>query len=306
MARERRGPVGEARYGAASVTPAGADWLASASAFPRSVHALWAARPTAPSVLPCGTAFDVVSAPALFGRRMVDRLWCEGPGSGPVAVQRGRVLLFTRPGVAQRLPSLLSWEEWGAGVVPPLLCHGAGDAVTIPPLRAPEPAGFGDLPEAADPFAGAFLARRPGAGEPRVPGPGPLDLPAGAPYPDAALPHPGHAGPPRPGAEGGPYREGAYAETAHAAGACSSAGAADPDAGALASVASAAAGGADAGRRAAGAGAGSRWLVAPDVRHPWLPGPDVLLWACVRAARGQARGARADTPVTRASPSGRG
>ncbi len=31
--------------------------------------------------------------------------------------------------------------------------------------------------------------------------------------------------------------------------------------------------------------AGSRWLVAPDVRDPWLPGPDVLLWACVRAAR---------------------
>ncbi|MEU3960604.1 hypothetical protein AB0F42_12395 [Streptomyces buecherae] len=239
---------------------------------------------------------------------MVDRLWCEGPGSGPVAVQRGRVLLFTRPGVAQRLPSLLTWEEWGAGVVPPLLCHGAGDAVTIPPLRAPAPAGFGGAPEAADPFTGPFLARHPVAGEPRVPGPGPLDPPAGAPYPVAPLPHPGHA---RPGADAGPYREGTYEETAYAAGAygareVGSARAADPDADALACVASAAAGGADAGRRAAGAGAGSRWLVAPDVRHPWLPGPDVLLWACVRAARGQARGARADTPVTRASPSGRG
>src|SRR5258705_406269 len=33
-------------------------------------------------------------------------------------------------------------------------------------------------------------------------------------------------------------------------------------------------------------GAGiSRWVVAPDTRHPWLPGADVLLWACVRAAR---------------------
>ena len=30
---------------------------------------------------------------------------------------------------------------------------------------------------------------------------------------------------------------------------------------------------------------GPRWLVAPDTRHPWLPGPEVLLWACVRAAR---------------------
>ncbi len=298
--RERRGAVGDTRYGAASVTPAGADWLASASVFPRSVHALWAARPSAPSVLPCGIALDVVSAPALFGRRMVDRLWCEG--SGPVAVQRGRVLLFTRPGVAQRLPSLLSWEEWGTGVVPPLLCHGAGDAVTIPPLRAPEPAGFEDPAEAADPFAGPFLAHRPEVGEPRGRGPGPLGGPAGAAHPDAPRPHPAHTAPPCPGAEAGPYREGAYEETPYAAGAYgarmgSSAGAPDPVAGALASVASAAAGGAD---------TGSRWLVAPDVRHPWLPGPDVLLWACVRAARGRARGVTADTPVTRASPSGRG
>ena len=40
-----------------------------------------------------------------------------------------------------------------------------------------------------------------------------------------------------------------------------------------------------AGPDAAPAGA-ARWLVAPDTRHPWLPGPEVLLWACVRAARG--------------------
>lgn len=56
---------------------------------------------------------------------MLDRLWSEGPGSGPVATHRGRMLLFTAPGTAQRLPSLLHWEEWGHAV-PPLLYHGAG------------------------------------------------------------------------------------------------------------------------------------------------------------------------------------
>lgn len=119
---------------AAYVTLAGADWLASASPHPDEMHALWATRPAAPSVLPCGTAFDVINAPALFGRRMVDRLWSDGPGSGPVAAHRGRILLFAAPGTAQRLPALLGWEEW-ATAVPPLLCHGSGDAVTVPPLH---------------------------------------------------------------------------------------------------------------------------------------------------------------------------
>ncbi|MFI1187610.1 bifunctional DNA primase/polymerase [Streptomyces californicus] len=169
---------------AAQVTAAGAAWLAGATPYPRSTLAQWEERPTAPGVLPCGTAFDVVNVPALFGRRMLERLWAEGPGSGPVATHRGRMLLFAAPGTAQRLPSLLSWEEWGTdgsggadgageerGAVPPLLCHGTGDAVTVPPLTC-------------------------------------------AP------------------SDGGP-----------------------------------------------------RWLVAPDTRTPWLPGPDVLLWACVRVIR---------------------
>ncbi|MFI0896746.1 bifunctional DNA primase/polymerase [Streptomyces sp. NPDC020983] len=166
----------------ACVTSEGAAWLASASAFPRSVEALWSARPGAPSVLPCGRAFDVVNLTPLFGRRVLEQLWAVGPGSGPVAVHRGRVLLLAAPGTAQRLPALLDWEEW-AGAVPPMLCHGAGDAVTVPPLHP---------------------------------------LPAGD----------------------------------------------DP--------------------------AQSRWVVAPDTRHPWLPGPDVLLWACLRAVR-EAR--RAAPPV---------
>jgi len=180
------------RQHTAYVTPEGAAWLASASAFPRSVEALWSARPTAPSVLPCGTAFDVVNVPALFGRRLLEQLWAAGPGSGPVAVHRGRVLLLVAPGTAQRLPSLLAWEEW-ADRVPPLLCHGAGDAVTVPPLYGP---------------------------------------------PDGAR-----------------------------------------------------------GREAA-----SRWVVAPDTRAPWLPGPDVLLWACVRAARSTAPGAGEAVPALVSAP----
>ncbi|MGW1891591.1 bifunctional DNA primase/polymerase [Streptomyces sp. NPDC002004] len=184
-------PLGTAPLGrlddASGVTREGAAWLASAGSYPRSTLSLWADRPCAPVVLPCGSVFDVVSTPLVFGRRMLDRLWNEGPGSGPAAVHRGRMLLFAAPGTAQRLPSLLEWEEWGhtgrgrGTDVPPLLCHGTGDAVCVPPLAAP----------------------------------------------DTAAP-------------------------------------ARPDA---------------------------RWLVAPDTRHPWLPGPEVLLWASVRAARTQASAA---------------
>ncbi|MFI2613412.1 bifunctional DNA primase/polymerase [Streptomyces sp. NPDC018584] len=169
---------------ACRVTAEGAAWLASAETYPRSALSHWRARPTAPAVLPCGSAFDVVSVPAVFGRRMLDRLWEEGPGSGPVAAHRGRMLLFAAPGTAPRLPSLLEWEEWGRAV-PSVLCHGTGDAITVPPLTT-----------AADTAAE-----------------------------DAAPEH---------------------------------------------------------------ARLDSRWLVAPDTRHPWLPGPEVMLWACVRAARSMA------------------
>lgn len=171
------------------VTSEGAAWLASAGTYPRSTLSLWAERPTAPLVLPCGTAFDVVNAPAVFGRRMLDHLWDEGPGSGPVAAYRGRIFLFAALGTAQRLPSLLRWEEWGSSgeggetgrrhTIPPFLCHGRGDAVTVPALMD------GDI--ACETEAG-----------------------------------------PRPE---------------------------------------------------------SRWVVAPDTCRPWLPGPEILLWAAVRAAR---------------------
>ncbi|MEU9381816.1 bifunctional DNA primase/polymerase [Streptomyces sp. NPDC048279] len=168
------------RSDTAGVTSDGAAWLASAGTYPRSTLAFWGERPDAPVVLPCGAVFDVVNTPAVFGRRMLDRLWEEGPGSGPVAVLRGRMLLFAAPGTAARLPSLLDWEEWGGRgqAVPPLLCHGTGDAVTVPALY----------------------------GDDRSPAP-----------------------------------------------------------------------------------SGTRWLVAPDTRHPWLPGPEILLWAAVRAARSAVR-----------------
>ena len=141
MSRTQDEPFAD-RFDISGVTSDGAAWLASAGTYPRSTLALWKERPDAPVVLPCGSAFDVVSAPAVFGRRMVDRLWEDGPGSGPVATYRGRMLLFAGPGTAQRLPSLMGWEEWGTNPgersrtesVPPLLCHGKGDAVTVPAL----------------------------------------------------------------------------------------------------------------------------------------------------------------------------
>ncbi|WP_320774046.1 bifunctional DNA primase/polymerase [Streptomyces sp. CRN 30] len=194
--RPSAGPAGSAGLAApvppasgttvSDVTAEGAAWLTSAGTYPQSTLALWEAQPTESAVLPCGTAFDVVNVPAIFGRRMLDRLWAEGPGTGPVATYRGRMLLFAAPGTAQRLPSLMKWEEWGSpgrtGAIPPILCHGIGDAVTVPPLRT-------------------------------APGSGPADRSA------------------------------------------------------------------------------CRWLVAPDTRQPWLPGPEVLLWAAVRAARDAASAA---------------
>ncbi|GGO46823.1 hypothetical protein GCM10012287_18020 [Streptomyces daqingensis] len=200
--------------GPSFVTPAGADWLASASLFPASVHALWRHRPDAPRTLPCGTVFDVVSTPLLPGRRLLDRLWTKGPGTGPVAVHRGRVLLFAAPGTAGRLAALSNWGEWRrppqagteaaaatsapwssrdarepavAETFPSLMCHGPGDYVTVPGLR---PLGSAGSTESG----------------------------AGGPAPGAAASR-------------------------------------------------------------------SRWLVAPDLRHPWLPGADVLLRACLRSHR---------------------
>ncbi|MEU6682566.1 bifunctional DNA primase/polymerase [Streptomyces sp. NPDC046832] len=235
-------------WNASDVTPDGAAWLASAGTYPRSTLALWQERPDAPVVLPCGSVFDVVSAPALFGRRMLDRLWDDGPGSGPVAEFRGRMLLFAAPGTAQRLPALLEWEEWGTrdrddrrtDSVPPLLCHGTGDAVTVP---APSPLlchGTGDAVT--------------------VPAPSERPLPTGLSLPErTALPT--GPTPPELTAPAAPERTRPARADSPAPTHPAPAGAGAP------------------GRSA------SRWLVAPDTRQPWLPGPEVLLWAAVRAAR---------------------
>ncbi|GAB2905172.1 hypothetical protein [Streptomyces heilongjiangensis] len=208
------------RVDVTGVTAEGAAWLASAGTYPRRTSATRRdGRPVAPLVLPCGTVFDVVSAPALFGRQMLDRLWSEGPGSGPVAVHRGRMLLFASPGTAHRLPTLLEWEEWGSpgrtGAVPPLLCHGTGDTVTVPALHTPAPR-----------TRASHTGRGSGADEPAA---GP------APGPDSHSHSHSHSGGILPVAR-----------------------------------------------------PGSRWVVAPDTRRPWLPGPEVLLWAAVRAARASA------------------
>lgn len=141
------------------VTVAGEAWLASASEYPRSMRALWESRPWAPTVLPCGRTFDVVNLPGVFGRRVLDELWESGPGCGPVATHRGRVLVFCTVGTAQRLRTLLVWEEWARGV-PPVLCHGAGDAITVPPVQR-----MVDAPEGPNRWIVA-----PGTREPWLPG----------------------------------------------------------------------------------------------------------------------------------------
>ncbi|WP_458086407.1 bifunctional DNA primase/polymerase [Streptomyces malaysiensis] len=230
-------------HAAVFVTPAGADWLASASASPRGVQALWAGAPTAPVTLPCGTAFDVISMDALFGRRVVGRLWTDGPGTGPVAAQGGRVMLFATPGTAQRLPALLGWEEWRAAA-PPLLCYGRGDAVTVPPLFPPDPDPPATAPLEQD--ALEHSAQEPGAREPGTP----------------------ESGVPEPGAVESGAVESSTPESSAAEPGVPEPGVPEPG-----------------GTRESTPAPSPRWLVAPDVRNPWLPGPEVLLWACVRAAR---------------------
>lgn len=185
---QRRTP---AAAGPSCVTADGAEWLAGASVFPASVRALWRHRPASPSVLPCGRAFDVVSAAPLPGRRILDRLWTTGPGSGPVAVHRGRVLVFAAPGTARRLSALLNWEEWRqprdedggrphgdlAETFPPLLCHGPGDYVTVPALTPRNPdvqgGGEGNAPFTMPDRHSRWLVG-PDLRDPWLPGPGAL------------------------------------------------------------------------------------------------------------------------------------
>ncbi|EFL00054.1 LOW QUALITY PROTEIN: conserved hypothetical protein, partial [Streptomyces sp. SPB78] len=125
----------------------GARWLAGATPDPEATLRTWAARPHAPLRLPCGTVFDLVSAPLVFGRRMVERLWAEGPGCGPLAERGDRLLLLAAPGTADRLAALLRWEQWGGSPrhpLPPLLCHGRGDLASLPPLERPLPGAVRD------------------------------------------------------------------------------------------------------------------------------------------------------------------
>ncbi|MFC6985133.1 hypothetical protein [Streptomyces cirratus] len=150
---------------ATQVTHEGAAWLASACTHPRSALTVWEERPAAPAVLPCGVAFDVVNVPLVLGRRMLDLLWAEGPGCGPAAVHRGRMLLFAAPGTAQRLPALLAW------VGEPPTKPGEGGARTRRPRSVTgraTPSPFRRSSRWPDPRAG-WWHRTPGG--PGCPGP---------------------------------------------------------------------------------------------------------------------------------------
>jgi hypothetical protein len=116
------------------LTVSGESWLASASDQPDLLGALWAARPWAPSVVPCGRTFDVIALPQDLGHQVLQELHTHGPGYGPVAVYRSTVELFSEVGTADRLNRLLSWQEWSQDVAG-LQFLGAGDSVTIPPFR---------------------------------------------------------------------------------------------------------------------------------------------------------------------------
>ena len=200
--RQTVGPIRPgpgSRHQTAQVTAAGAAWLASRrglSALARSPSGR--PGPTRPGVLPCGSAFDVVNVPALFGRRMLDQLWAEGPGSGPVAAHRGPDAAVRR---SRHRPAAARRCSTGRSGARPVTDRPAGarrpdDRRTVPAAALPRHRRRGDRP----------------AAWPAVPTS------------------------PR----------------------------------------------------------GPRWVVAPDTRHPWLPGPEVLLWACVRAARAAPASTAAD------------
>lgn len=284
------------RLDVSGVTAEGAAWLASAGAYPRSTLALWRERPEAPVVLLCGSAFDVVSASALFGRRMLDRLWDEGPGSGPVAAYRGRILLFAAPGTAQRLPSLMEWEEWGTAAAGR---EGTGERGGHPGTGADGTAGgaaAGSGGAGAGGTAGAEVAGTGRAAGGQVTGHGGTTGSTDAGHGGFG----GAAGSTDPGCGrfGGTVAgaDAGYGGTAGGGGAgyrprvgrcrevppllCHGTG----DAVTVPPL-SPGAGGPEAVR------AESRWLVAPDTRMPWLPGPEILLWAAVRAARAAASAA---------------
>jgi hypothetical protein len=230
------------------VTAEGAAWLASAGAYPRSTLALWRERPDAPVVLLCGSAFDVVSASALFGRRMLDRLWDEGPGSGPVAAYRGRILLFAAPGTAQRLPSLMEWEEWGVGTSPERVGTSPERTDASPGPAGTSPERVGVLERGGHPATGAVAG-------------------SGSPVGPVGSAGPGH------GVRAGRCRE-VPPLLCHGTGDAVTVPPLTPGSGGPEAVRT-----------------DSRWLVAPDTRRPWLPGPEILLWAAVRAARAAAASA---------------
>ena len=152
-----------------------------------STLALWESRPGAPVVAavrrgPSSTSSNV---PAIFGRRMLDRLWSEGPGSGPVARSTAAGCCCSPPPAPPSGCRSLWLGGVGRTCRTAAPCHGTGDAVTVPPLAAADP------PPTAGSRAGWSL---PDTRHPWLPGPevllwalrpgGPRDLRREGPYID--------------------------------------------------------------------------------------------------------------------------
>lgn len=98
----------------------------------------WATVPGPPVRLVTGVLFDVLEGPAEAGFAALRHL---GPGS-PVILHGDRMRLLVAEGIAEELPGLLDWLEWG-GLALDLAAVGAGGSVQAPPppgFRTP-PAG---------------------------------------------------------------------------------------------------------------------------------------------------------------------
>jgi hypothetical protein len=96
----------------------------------------WATVPGTPVRLSVGERFDVLEVPAEAGRAALGRL---APGS-PVAVQGERMRLLVAAGVAEELPEILRWLEWGALPLD-LTALGTGGLMEAPLPPAPDRAG---------------------------------------------------------------------------------------------------------------------------------------------------------------------
>ncbi|AUG79853.1 DNA primase [Kitasatospora sp. MMS16-BH015] len=96
-----------------------------------SLRELWSMG--SPLLLLPGRTFDVLDVPAQPGLQALVRLERMGTQLGPVlAPPTGRLLFFTAPGTAARLPELLYRMGWDDAALD-LACHGEGTYLAAPP-----------------------------------------------------------------------------------------------------------------------------------------------------------------------------